>query len=56
MLGELGVHSGVGQQVVQVGVESPDRWGFVEVVDGALVIGDFCPGDAAASVVLRVSG
>ena len=55
-LGERGVHVGVGRLVVQVGIKPAERGGFVEVVYGALVIADLCPGDAAADVALCVVG
>ena len=55
-LGERGVHVGVGQQVMQVGVVAGEGGGFVEVVYGALVIGDFAPADASSGVTPGVAG
>ena len=55
-LGERGVHVGMGQEVVEVCIDPGEGGGFVEVVYGALIIGDLGPGDAAAGVALGVMG
>ena len=55
-MGERGVHVGVERQVVGVRIIPVERGGFVEVVYGALVIGDLRPVDAAPSETLGVLG
>ena len=51
-LRERGVHVGVGQQVVEVCIDRGEGGGFVEVVNGALVVAGFSPGDAAPGIAL----
>lgn len=53
-LGERGVHVGMGQEVVWVCIDPGEGGGFVEVVNGALVVSGLSPGDAAPGVALRV--